>query len=127
VTADGGVVATATACGCTSTRRTRSCRVRRPSRALDLRFASDAELVARHTMRKFSSQGFPLWRNGDLVAIAVDFDAGCKSVAGMVTGGKGLRDGATPIEHHIDVRATGQDYFGPCDRPRPEPLTFPAP
>ena len=97
--------------------------------SLDLRFASDAELVARHEMRKFPSQGFRLWRNGTLVATAVNFDAGCKSVsgvAGMITVGKGLRDRATPIEHHIDVRVAGQDYFGPCGQERPRPLSFPA-
>jgi hypothetical protein len=86
---------------------------------LDLHFVSNAELVARHEMKEFPSHGFRLWRNGTVVATAVDFDASCKKVdgiTGMATVGKGLRDRATPIEHHIDIRVANQNYFDLCNR-----------
>ncbi len=98
--------------------------------ALNLRMAGRDEMVLRHTMDAFPSHGFRVWRNGQVIATAVDFDASCKNATGKTgaaTIARGLTSSGTPIEHDLDTRVAGQAYFGPCGASRPAPFRFPVP
>jgi hypothetical protein len=96
---------------------------------LQFRMASVDEMVLRHSMDAFPSHGFRVWRNGQLIATAVDYDAICKNVKGKLgaaTIARGLTSRGTSIDHRLDTRIPNQSYFGPCGKTRPAPFRFPA-
>jgi hypothetical protein len=97
---------------------------------IDLSFTGTSEMNVVDHSNRFPSHGFRIWKNGQVIATAVDYDVSCENVTGYTGAAniaKQLATGADVITHHVDLRVPGQSYFGTCGKTAPAPLSYPAP
>ncbi|MEE1762372.1 PKD domain-containing protein [Streptomyces sp. SP18BB07] len=130
VTKDGGVKATSGGVQLwTSTKNPLVVGAPAIDAKLDVSFRSRDEMVLVHRTDRFPSHGFRVWKNGRIIGTAVDYDASCVNVRGLVGAanvGKGLSTSANPVTHDLDLRVPNQSYFGPCGKTPPPRFSFPA-
>lgn len=97
---------------------------------IDLSFSGTDQMIIVDHSNRFPSHGFRVWKNGQVIATAVDYDVSCETVTGYlgaVNIGKQLETGAKVVTHQLDLRVADQNYFGACGKPAPAPFSYPAP